>query len=165
MEVIFVGGEALTGAAIDAVMTKSSAKLVTGYGPTEASNIVCTRTVVDSKNITSLGTFFPNVQTYVACPDSLALKSVGEWGELLIGGDQVGLGYLNHPELTAERFISNPWGSGTLYRTGDLVRFGADGQLEIGGRIDFQIKFNGQVREAKTFRLSLGLCTGLVADP
>ena len=138
VEMIFVGGEALTGAAIDAVK-KSSAKLVSAYGPTEASNMVCARTVLDSTNITSLGTFFPNVQTYVACPDSLALKEFGEWGELLIGGDQVGLGYLNRPELTAEKFISNPWGAGTLYRTGDLVRFGADGQLEIGGRIDFQV--------------------------
>lgn len=147
VEMILVGGEALTGAAIDAVK-KSSAKLVSAYGPTETSNLVCARTVLDSTNIPSLGTFFPNVQTYVTCPDSLALKEFGEWGELLIGGDQVGLGYLNRPELTAEKFISNPWGAGTLYRTGDLVRFGADGQLEIGGRIDFQIKFNGQRMEA-----------------
>jgi len=147
VELILVGGEALTGATVDAVK-ESNAKLVSVYGPTETSNIVCARTVLDSNNITSLGAFFPNVQTYVSCPESLELKAFGEWGELLIGGDQVGLGYLNRPELTAEKFISNPWGAGTLYRTGDLVRFGADGQLEIGGRIDFMIKFNGQRMEA-----------------
>ena len=59
-------------------------------------------------------------------------------------------GYLNRPELTAEKFIPNPWpetdpsGRGVVYRTGDRVRWYADGELEFGGRIDFQVKLRGQ---------------------
>ena len=72
---------------------------------------------------------------------------------------QVARGYLNRPELTAERFIPNPWpetdpsGRGVAYRTGDRVRWYADGELEFGGRIDFQVKLRGQ-------RLELGEIEG-----
>ena len=78
--------------------------------------------------------------TYVVDPDTLQLQPIGTWGELVIGGIQVGRGYLNRPELTAKKFISNPWGEGMVYRTGDLVRWLPNGELEINGRIDFQIK-------------------------
>src|SRR5207249_3556037 len=64
-------------------------------------------------------------------------------GELHIGGVQVGRGYLNRPELTRERFIDNPFGSGRLYKTGDRARYLADGNLEFLGRLDDQIKIGG----------------------
>src|ERR1700732_2953018 len=74
----------------------------------------------------------------------------GEIGDLLIGGDGVVRGYLNRPELTAERFITDPFRKGgRLYRTGDLARFLDDGNLEFLGRADFQVKIRG-------FRIELG---------
>ena len=71
---------------------------------------------------------------------------VGVTGELYIGGAGVARGYLNHPELTAERFIPNPFSSNPkdrVYRTGDLGRYLPDGQIAFVGRIDDQIKIRG----------------------
>jgi acyl carrier protein len=77
---------------------------------------------------------------------------IGVAGELLIGGAGVARGYLNRPELTAEKFIADPFdpsGEGRLYRTGDLVRYRPDGELEYLGRSDQQVKIRG-------FRVELG---------
>ena len=76
---------------------------------------------------------------------------VGTPGELHIGGIGLGRGYLNRPELTAEKFIPNPYGSAgsRLYKTGDLVRYRPDGNIDYLGRIDHQVKIRG-------FRIELG---------
>ena len=89
------------------------------------------------KRLTSIGKPLPNVTCYVVDPDASAtsarspplLQPIGVWGELWLGGVQVARGYLNRPELTAERFVRNPWaetdpsGRGVAYRTGDRVRW------------------------------------------
>ena len=68
---------------------------------------------------------------------------VGVPGELLVGGEGLARGYHNLPELTAEKFIPNPFGKGRLYRTGDLVRYLANSQIEFLGRRDRQVKVRG----------------------
>src|SRR6185436_8918184 len=87
----------------------------------------------------------PNTQAYVLDARRQPVP-IGVWGELYIGGAGVGLGYLNDQELTAVRFVADPFSSSAearLYRTGDVVRYLSDGDLEFSGRVDQQIKVRG----------------------
>ncbi|WP_281377115.1 non-ribosomal peptide synthetase [Fontibacillus panacisegetis] len=122
------------------------------YGPTETTIGCCdyiyhansesnTRTVLIGKPIS-------NTQTYIMNENQLC--GVGMIGELCIGGEGVGRGYLNRPELTTEKFVNNPYKEGTtIYRTGDLAKWLPDGNLQYLGRIDEQVKVRG-------FRIELG---------
>jgi len=98
-----------------------------------------------------IGRPIANTRAYVV-DDGLRLAAPGAPGELLLAGDGLARGYLNQADLTAERFIPDPFGEtigGRLYRTGDLARWLPDGQLGCLGRIDFQVKLRG-------FRIELG---------
>lgn len=115
------------------------------YGPTEAT--IWTTIATYRKDDPSLTIGYPitNTQGYVL-DQHLNPVPVGVAGELYIGGLGVARGYLNRPDLTAERFVPNPFNAdpGTrLYRTGDLVRYVANGAIEFLGRIDQQIKLRG----------------------
>ncbi|MFE2569305.1 amino acid adenylation domain-containing protein [Streptomyces mirabilis] len=128
------------------------ARLINYYGPTEAAVDVTTLHVERDRPVT-LGRPAPNNRLYVLdgsgrpCP-------IGVTGELCIGGAQVARGYLNRPELTAERFVADPFGTGPflaegdgtgrMYRTGDLACWSPDGQLRYLGRRDNQVKIRGQ---------------------
>lgn len=120
------------------------------YGPTEAAVAVTAR-CCDPADVTRvpIGKPLPNVDTYVVDERGGLLPS-GMEGELYIGGVGVGRGYWNRPDLTAERFVPDPFGpSGArCYRTGDGVRWAADGQLEFIGRLDGQLKIRGYRIEA-----------------
>src|SRR2546427_10561549 len=92
-----------------------------------------------------------NTQFYILDSDQ-QLVPIGVPGELHIGGDGLARGYLNRPELTAEKFVPDPFAKragAKLYRTGDLVRYGINGEIEFLGRIDHQVKVRG-------FRIELG---------
>jgi nonribosomal peptide synthetase DhbF len=122
------------------------------YGPTEAAVDVTAWTYSPDFSGTSipLGKPIANTRMYVLDPQGDPTP-IGVAGEIFIGGVQVGRGYWDRPDLTAERFVPDPFGApGTrLYRTGDLGRWLSDGTLEYLGRNDFQVKLRG-------FRIELG---------
>jgi amino acid adenylation domain-containing protein len=126
-------------------------RFINAYGPTEAT-VCATAAICTESDVTPpIGRPIDNVTTYILDRD-LQPVPIGVAGELHIGGAGVARGYLNRPELTAEKFIPNPFSqdySGRLYKTGDLVRYLADGQIEFLGRIDQQVKIRG-------FRIELG---------
>ena len=121
------------------------------YGPTETS-ICATMYKVPFQDTLPpdipIGSPIQNTSIYIVSND-LKLLPIGTPGELCIAGDGVTRGYLNRPELTAEKFIDNPLGEGKLYKTGDLARWLPDGNIEFLGRIDHQVKIRG-------FRVELG---------
>jgi acyl-coenzyme A synthetase/AMP-(fatty) acid ligase len=119
-------------------------EIYNGYGPTEcAIGSTFMRLEPATPLPPPIGRPKPNYQAYVL-DDHLNPVPVGVIGELHIGGAGVARGYLNQPELTAERFITDPFRpGGRLYKTGDLARRRPDGTLVFAGRIDHQVKING----------------------
>ena len=147
VERVFLSGEALSASLINRFYTLfdyEKVKLHNLYGPTECAVDVtyydCAPNALDPVPI---GKPIYNTAMYVVDKNT-KLVPVGVKGELCIGGVNVGQGYLNNPELTAEKFIDNPFGDGKLYKTGDLAYWRDDGQIIFCGRIDNQIKLNGQ---------------------
>ncbi|HEY6187654.1 MAG TPA: amino acid adenylation domain-containing protein [Pyrinomonadaceae bacterium] len=123
-------------------------RLVDEYGPTEAtiSSTICEHNgIAGSARRVSIGRPIANAQAFIL-DARLQPLPVGVAGELHIGGLGLSQGYLNHPELTAEKFIPHPFSSALgarLYKTGDAARFLADGQIEFLGRLDDQVKVRG----------------------
>jgi amino acid adenylation domain-containing protein len=119
--------------------------LVNNYGPTECT-VVATSCVVEpdphAEGLPSIGRPIEGVTAYVLDEDGRPVADGAE-GELYVGGAGVGRGYRHRPDLTAERFVTNPRGGGRLYRTGDRVRRLPDDGLVFLGRIDDQVKVRG----------------------
>lgn len=140
---LMVGGEALPGSLVSGLKSATRARLYNMYGPTETT-IWSTTQVVGNEQaaITPIGTPIANTQTFIL-DDKMRPQPVGVEGELWIGGDGVTLGYWQRPELSDERFVTNPFGAGKLYRTGDLATWDADGILHFAGRADAQVKIRG----------------------
>ncbi|HEY7350648.1 MAG TPA: amino acid adenylation domain-containing protein [Ktedonobacterales bacterium] len=120
------------------------------YGPTEATIGATTYDLVregEDQEVSTILIGRPNANLQVYALDAhLQPVPIGVPGELYIGGDGLARGYLNRPELTAERFIPNPFSQepgARLYKTGDLARYHPDGNLEYIGRADFQVKIRG----------------------
>ncbi len=144
---ILSGGESLSRSLVDALGTKCHG-VWNGYGPAEAT-ICCAITKVEAgEGPVPIGRPLANTTLYVLDTE-MQLVPVGVRGELYIGGAGLAREYLNRPEITAKRFIANPFGPGRLYKTGDLVRWRPEGQLEFVGRADDQVKVRG-------FRIELG---------
>lgn len=109
------------------------------YGPAETKICATTDDITDKNDIT-IGKPIANTQIYIL-DQNRNLLPIGVAGERCISGDGVGKGYLNRPELTAEKFISKSFLEGkTMYCTGELARWRTDGELEYLGRIDTQLK-------------------------
>ena len=123
--------------------------LVNNYGVTEATVVSTSGPVAvddgSSGGLPGIGRPIPGAWLHVLDPDGRELPA-GEAGELYIGGPSVAIGYLNRPELTADRFRPDPFASGPgarLYRSGDAVRIAPDGELQFLGRLDDQVKVRG----------------------
>ncbi|MFC5703038.1 amino acid adenylation domain-containing protein, partial [Cohnella faecalis] len=114
------------------------------YGPTE-STVICTHYAIshNAANI-PIGTPIANTKVHIVDAGGRLLQPIGIPGELCIAGAGLARGYLNQPELTAEKFVANPFAPGErMYRTGDLARWLPDGNIEYLGRIDEQVKVRG----------------------
>ena len=143
-----VGGEALPQDLADQLLARG-VELWNMYGPTETTVWSTCARITDTRKGITIGK--PIANTTVRILDSRRhLCPVGVPGELCIGGEGVALGYWNRPDLTAERFIPDPFavasegaGAARLYRTGDRARWRSDGTLEHLGRLDDQIKLRG----------------------
>ncbi|WP_430333760.1 non-ribosomal peptide synthase/polyketide synthase [Rhodococcus sp. ACT016] len=142
---VFCGGEALTGSVVERVRRVSDASVINLYGPTEVT-VQATRHEVSALDGVSVPIGAPVWNTFAYVLDSrLRPVPAGVAGELYLAGVQVARGYFGRSNLTADRFVANPFSdSGArMYRTGDLVRWNASGELEYIGRTDFQVKLRG----------------------
>ncbi|WP_460724072.1 amino acid adenylation domain-containing protein, partial [Nocardia heshunensis] len=144
LRLVFAGGEALPGLAAQKFRALTGARLCNMYGPTESTIDVTYHEVTDA-DLASVPIGAPHFNTQVYVLDSrLRPVPVGVAGELYLAGDQLATGYVARPDLTADRFVANPFGDGArMYRTGDLVTWTGHGELEYLGRTDFQVKLRG----------------------
>ncbi len=150
---VFCGGEDLTVDLQERFFAALPAQLYNLYGPTECTidNTCWACERVHSRQRVPLGHPILNTQVYVL-DRYLQPVPIGVTGELYVAGEGLGRGYYRRPELTAEKFLPNPFShkpGSLLYRSGDLGRYGADGVLEFLGRGDYQVKLRG-------YRIELG---------
>lgn len=153
---LILGGEACSWDLIKQVQQHApECQVINHYGPTETTVGVLTYAVEVSSNFISetvpLGRPLTNTEIYLL-DAYLQPVPIGVLGEIYIGGDSVARGYLNQPEITAEKFIHHPFSqnpTAKLYKTGDLALYHHDGNIEFIGRIDDQVKLHG-------FRIELG---------
>ncbi|KWN72171.1 hybrid non-ribosomal peptide synthetase/type I polyketide synthase [Burkholderia ubonensis] len=144
---VVCSGEALPYDLQQRFFERLDARLYNLYGPTEAAVDVtaweCRRD--DAHRNVPIGRPIANARVYIVDAQMQPVP-VGVAGELLIGGTPVGRGYHGEPELSAQKFIADPFSAdphARLYRTGDLARYRADGNIEFLGRIDHQVKLRG----------------------
>ncbi|WP_237749610.1 non-ribosomal peptide synthetase [Streptomyces sp. SS] len=146
--VAFTGGEAASPAHVRKLQRlKPGIEVVNGYGPAESMGFTTTHALDDGdaeEAAVPIGTPLVNKGAYVLDP-YLNLCPPGVTGELYLSGEGLAHGYLGRPDLTATRFVPDPFGGGgsRLYRTGDLARFDREGRLVYEGRVDDQIKIRG----------------------
>ena len=149
LRVLVLGGEPIPTTLVDRLGPTFRGTWLNGYGPTETT-VYSSVSVSPSGHADHHRPAVANTQIHIV-DRQLRPVPVGARGELVIGGDGVTRGYLARPELTAERFLTDPWGpaGSRLYRTGDVARWLPSGEIEFLGRLDNQIKIRG-------YRIELG---------
>jgi amino acid adenylation domain-containing protein len=146
---LLLGGEALPPSLIRRLRQEFHGEMRNMYGPTETTIWSTTFRITEDSDSIPIGKPIANTQVYVL-DSGLQQVAAGEAGDLYVSGDGVVRGYWQRPELTAARFLSDPFRLGNrMYRTGDIARFQPDGNLEFLGRADFQVKLRG-------FRIEIG---------
>jgi amino acid adenylation domain-containing protein len=156
---LFVGGEPLSKSLKDQLLALGEEqKLWNLYGPTETTLYASCKAMQKGQEKITVGKPLPNYQVYIVDQNNQPVP-VGVQGEVLIGGVGVARGYLNSAEKTAQKFIQNPFDKNAknrLYRTGDLGRWTQDGEIELLGRSDSQVKLRG-------YRIELNEIEGILA--
>ena len=147
---MLVGGEALSAPLAQDLGELVLGKLINMYGPTETTVWSSTYTVAGDETAIPIGRPIANTTLYIL-DQRMQPVPIGAPGELYIGGRGVARGYWGRPDLTADRFVSDPFGAagGRLYRTGDVAAYRPDGNVEFLGRGDDQVKLRG-------YRIELG---------
>jgi len=154
---LILGGETCPRSLVEKIHELSGELAVWNhYGPTETT-VGCVAQQLTRSGTISIGTPLPNNTAYIL-NERLRPVPVGVAGELYVGGDGVARGYLNRPELTAERFVPDPYSKAPgrrFYRTGDRARYLSDGRIEILGRVDHQLKVRGYRIEPEEIQIAL----------
>lgn len=138
---VLLGGEVVTEELYNRISKNLKADIYNGYGPTETTACSSIKHLTNSNNI-NIGKPISNTQIYIVNKDN-HLCPIGVPGELCIGGEGVGIGYLNNKELTTKQFVELEFSNGKVYKTGDIARFMPTGDIEYIGRNDFQVKIRG----------------------
>ncbi|MBD1229406.1 non-ribosomal peptide synthetase, partial [Xenorhabdus griffiniae] len=165
---LLVGGDVLDPRKIQQVQLAEfqPAHLINGYGPTETTAFATTYAITSPVDVTRsipIGRPIANTQIYILDMPGQPVP-YGVAGEIYIAGAGVARGYLNRPELTAERFLPDPFSSqpdARMYKTGDLGRWLPDGNIEYLGRNDFQVKLRGFRIELGEIETRLNQCDGV----
>lgn len=145
---MMIGGEPVSPGLVTDLSKATGASIENMYGPTETTIWSTTASLKPGQPV-RIGAPIANTQIYIL-NEAMEPCPVGVPGEMFIGGAGVARGYYERPDLTAERFLDDPFKPGNrMFRTGDLARWQADGQLEFMGRIDTQVKVRG-------YRIELG---------
>ncbi len=155
---LLAGGDVLSVAHVQKFLNEArSCRLINGYGPTESTTFACCHSMTadsyggEIRGSIPIGRPIANTQVCIL-DDQLQPVAIGIAGELNISGDGLAHGYLNQPELTAEKFLPDPFNvvaGARMYKTGDLVRHTTGGDIEFLGRVDLQVKLRG-------FRIEVG---------
>ncbi|RLJ80979.1 non-ribosomal peptide synthetase [Pedobacter alluvionis] len=160
LQVLLVGGEALTEQQYIRLGRLQGVKAINVYGPTEAT-IWSSSLDIGSSSSLSIGKPLQNEWIYILDKNQMMVPE-GVEGEIYIGGAGVAVGYLNRPELSAEKIIADPYQSGQkVYRTGDKGKWLSDGNIAFTGRIDDQVKIRGYRIELGEIEYVLRLCKGV----
>ncbi|MGJ0490367.1 non-ribosomal peptide synthetase, partial [Methylobacter sp.] len=164
---LLVGGDSLDPRIISRVVRSNPPQhLLNGYGPTETTTFAATYEITavrEGARSIPIGRPIANTRIYLLDAQGEPVP-VGVAGEIHVAGDGVARGYLNRPELTAERFLADPFSDdpqARMYKTGDLGRWLADGAIEFLGRNDFQVKVRGFRIELGEIEAKLAACAGV----
>ncbi|MDK1290425.1 amino acid adenylation domain-containing protein, partial [Pseudoalteromonas umbrosa] len=162
VEVVCLVGEPVKQTLVDALYQRGVQKVYDLYGPTE-DTVYSTCALRELNGVANIGYPIHNTYAYVL-DEKRALVPIGAIGTLYLGGSGVTRGYLNQPELTAQKFLPNPFtdnDTDRMYNTGDLVRYRHDGTLQYLGRSDEQVKLNGLRIECGEVAHQLNRCQGV----
>ncbi|MFJ7922612.1 condensation domain-containing protein, partial [Lysinibacillus fusiformis] len=155
---LLIGGDVVSAKYVQKVQQCGGrVQLVNGYGPTENttfSTYYHFPKITNPELASPIGKPLQNSSVYLL-DEYQKMVPIGAIGEICVGGDGVSKGYLNAPELTAEKFIVNPFGEGRLYRTGDLGKYDLEGNVHFIGRKDNQVKIRGFRIELSEIEIAL----------
>ncbi|HTI07449.1 MAG TPA: amino acid adenylation domain-containing protein, partial [Puia sp.] len=157
LKTVVAGGDKLSPVHINSLRRLYPAlNIVNGYGPTENTTFSLTYRITSSLDSIPVGKPIHGSTAYIL-GDQLSLLPIGAIGEICLGGNGLARGYLNQPDLTAEKFVTNPFREGRVYKTGDLGRWLPDGNIAFIGRKDDQVKIRG-------YRVELGEIEKVLQD-